>query len=72
MLVKRVCKILENATAGSCNIFRKSMDSTFYFMNSYLSGEENCLDKVHFGLIIELDTEMLWILFVRSENLRFL
>ena len=57
MLVKRVCKILENATAGSCNIFRKSMDSTFYFMNSYLLGEENCLDKVHFGLIIELDME---------------
>ena len=45
-----MCKILEITTAGNCNKCRKIINSTCCFINSQLSAEVNCLDKVHFWL----------------------
>ena len=43
-------KILEITTADNRNKVRKIMNSTCCFINSQLSAEEYCLDKVHFWL----------------------
>ena len=45
-----ICKILEITTVGNCNKFCKILNSTCCFINSQLSAEGNCLDKVHFWL----------------------
>ena len=67
-----MCKILEITTAGNCNKVRKIMYSTCCFINSQLSAEENCLDKIHFWLNHGMDgMEIPWIMFVRSANVSF-
>ena len=46
----KLCMILEITTAGNSNKVCKIMNSTCCFINSQLSAEESCLDKVHFWL----------------------